>query len=72
MEQKMKNQLLSNHDDVITLDHSFKKGKFSRIFFFDNVYYCCFIIFYFFILDFSALSQERVTSKKSSLFDGRK
>lgn len=25
MEQKMKNQLLSNHDDVITLDHSFKK-----------------------------------------------
>ena len=25
MEQKMKNQLLSNYDDVITLDHSFKK-----------------------------------------------
>ena len=51
MEQKMKNQLLSNHDDVITLDHSFKKGKFSRPKYFSLIM-CIIVVLSYFIFSF--------------------
>ena len=55
MEQKMKNQLLSNYDDVITLDHSFKKGKFSRPKYFSLIM-CIIVVLSYFIFSFCIFS----------------
>ena len=53
MEQKMKNHLLSKetHDDVTTLEHSFKKGKFMRPKYFSLIM-CIVVILSYFILSF--------------------
>ena len=53
MEQKMKNHLLSKetHDDVITLEHSFKNRKFMRPKYFSLIM-CIVVILSYFILSF--------------------